>query len=129
MLQMTKKYKFLLEKLLHIIINTEMLTFIWGCRAFSIGHYQTVNPSPPTLTHLYSSPLTPTHPYFPKIMSHPPKITNTHSKIMPHQTSLTQNIGRVMTLARAAKSHDCLISWSHEVTWGGVTYCRRYIYT
>ena len=28
----------------------------------------------------------------------------------------------------SAKSHDCLITWSREVTWGGVTYYRRYIY-
>ena len=41
-------------------------------------------------------------------------------------------LGRVMTYSEdflSAKSHDCLITWSHEVTWGGVTYCRRYIYT
>ena len=24
----------------------------------------------------------------------------------------------------SAKLHDCLIMWSHEVTWAGVTYCR-----
>ena len=41
-------------------------------------------------------------------------------------------LGRVMTYNEdfpSAKSHDCLITRSQKVTWGGVTYCRRSIYT
>ena len=38
-------------------------------------------------------------------------------------------LGRVMTYSEGflyAKSHDCLIMWSREVTLGGVTYYSRY---
>ena len=34
---MTKKYKFLLEKLLHIIINTEMLALFEVVEPFPLG--------------------------------------------------------------------------------------------
>ena len=36
-------------------------------------------------------------------------------------------LGRVVTYSEgflSAKPHDCLITWSHGVTWGRVTYCR-----
>ena len=41
-------------------------------------------------------------------------------------------LGRVITYTEgllSPKSHDCLITWLHEVIWGGGTYYRHYIYT
>ena len=53
------------------------------------------------------------------------------SYIYTFRKRMAVKLGRVMTYSEgflSAKSHDCLCTWSHEITSGSVIYCRGYMY-